>query len=194
MFLTLGCIVLAPAAVAGIGLAVSAISTGVGLYAQSRAASQQQDAQDRMSASEKQRALAEGSATRLKQQQEDQARAFDLQKIQKESQAAIATARTSAGEGGVSGGSVDALVADFSRQELDYRESSNRQKQFSDLNYDDLIKAQSTGSAFNLARINQPVSQPNFFGAALRIGSAGLDAATYYNNSLDTKARTALRA
>ncbi|MFR0657054.1 hypothetical protein SB719_21145, partial [Pantoea sp. SIMBA_079] len=57
------------------------------------------------------------AATQLRMQQEQKAASQELQKSQTEAAQARATAETAAGEAGVSGLSVDSLIADYYNQE-----------------------------------------------------------------------------
>ncbi len=65
------------------------------------------------------------------QSEEDEAASSEQIQIQREGAQARATARVAAGEAGVSGLSVDALLADFDRQEAEYSGSIQRTREFS---------------------------------------------------------------
>lgn len=87
-------------------------------------------------------------------------------------------ARVSAGESGVSGLSVDALMADFSRQEQKYRYGvQSNLKRTTDQAQMEKKGAATRGqsrvnSAFSSTR---PISKPSFLQPALQIGAGGLD-------------------
>jgi hypothetical protein len=86
-------------------------------------------------------------------------------------------ARVSAGEAGVSGLSVDALLSDFSTQEERYLGRVDQNYQTTrDAYQDERIGAFDTARA-RINSVGTP-TKPNFLGAALRIGAAGVNART----------------
>ena len=160
---------------AAIGL--GAAQTGVSLVGQSQAASAQAKAQAQASVAERQRYLQEVSSMRVQQGQEQIAAAQQIQKAQQRAREARATARVSAGESGVAGLSVDALVNDLSRQEAEYRFATQQQTQMADVGRQ--MQLQNAGLAFtnNMLSINRPIQRPDFLGSALSGATTGL--ATY---------------
>lgn len=97
---------------------------------------------------------------------------------------ARAKARVAAGEAGVSGISVDALVNDYSASEGRFRDTlrNNLSMEKDQANMRVKGYAAQSWSQFN----SQKVQQPSFLGAALRIGGAGFDAFNaVYPNGLD---------
>lgn len=115
--------------------------------------------------------------TRLNQQ--GVADSNELSEVALRKRKAKATARVAAGEAGVSGLSLDALLGDFDRTEARYRDSVAQQGEFDHLASQDRIAdfAADRESRINRAR-PQPVARPSFLGAALRVAgdaaSAGL--------------------
>lgn len=101
---------------------------------------------------------------------------------------AAGTARVAAGEAGVGGVSVDALLGDFERQQLAYTSSTLRNEKFAALQLaseKDAIHSQTEGRI--LSALPQPVQKPDFFGAALRIGTdllGGYGDMTYFDKNL----------
>ncbi|OUU73506.1 MAG: hypothetical protein CBC27_03390 [Opitutia bacterium TMED67] len=144
------------------------------IQGQRQQAEMQQQAQANASVQERQRYLAEVSAMRTQQQQEMIARAQRIQEANRKAMEARATARVSAGESGVSGLSVDALMGDLTRKEAEYTFSEQRQAEMTDVNRQ--IQLQESGIGFNrnMLRINKPIEQPDYLGSALGGIQSGL--------------------
>tara|TARA_R100000655_G_scaffold55506_1_gene93568 strand:- start:3764 stop:4279 length:516 start_codon:yes stop_codon:yes gene_type:complete len=159
------------AAVSALVGGAQTISSVVG---QRQQAEMQQQAQATASSQERQRYLAEVSAMRTQQQQEMVARAQRIQEANRKAMEARATARVSAGESGVSGLSVDALMGDLTRKEAEYTFSEQRQAEMTDVNRQ--IQLQESGIGFNrnMLRINKPIEQPDYLGSALGGIQSGL--------------------
>ncbi len=109
----------------------------------------------------------------LRQQQEDEKASQDIQQVQIEAAKARATARVSAGEAGVSGLSVDSLLADYYRQEDVFRESVRRNRQLGRLqSREDIkgLKAQAEGRIASVRPyVPEPIVRPSFLGTGLQI-------------------------
>jgi len=144
--------------------------------AQNDAIRQQQEYQNRLIALENERYQAESNAIRARQLQEQQALARQRQQASQEVRSAKATALVQAGEAGISGLSVDALLADFTRQELNYQEAVLREQQNKDAYYNEQLRQNRMQSSFNMAEINRPITrQPIAYpsSTALGLGIAG---------------------
>jgi Na+-translocating ferredoxin:NAD+ oxidoreductase RnfG subunit len=160
-------------------LAIAAIVSGV-LTAASSAASQKQaaDAQERQqkiaAQQERQRYLEEVTSLRSQEAQEQVARSQRLQEAEVKGKEAKASAVVAAGEGGVAGLSVEALVANISRKEATYAFSEKKQAEM--IGIGRTLELQSAGSGYqrNLLTINRPIQQPNYLNAALEGTQAGL--------------------
>ncbi len=117
--------------------------------------------------------LQQSQQLHLRDQQEDESASQDIQKVQIEAAKARATARVAAGEAGVSGLSVDSLLADFYRQEDVFRESVRRNRQLGRLQTKEDIKglrAQAQGRIASVRPyIPEPIVRPNFLGTGLQI-------------------------
>ena len=115
-------------------------------------------------------------------QQEEAAAAYAREHgVQLEAEKTTARAITAAGEAGVSGLSVSALIDDYTRQEVDYRFQSqtqleNQRKQTESQLRGEQIQGQGRVDSVK-PYMPQPVSYPSLLGAALRVGS---DAAGAY--------------
>lgn len=155
-----------------IGLAVA--QTGATIMGQRQAAKTQEKVQANASKAERQRYLHEVSSMRIQQGQEQVAAAQRLQESTKKAREARATARVSAGEAGVAGLSVDALINDLTRKEAEYNFNTQKQLQMSDVNRTMQLEQAGLGFTNNMLRINKPIEQPNYLGAALSGAQTGL--------------------
>ena len=153
------------------GLALGALSSGasaLGARQQARmqyqAQLQQNEMQRRMqaqaAAAERQRAGQEATSLRMRQAQEQEAVGRELEQVGLKSQAALARARVSAGESGVAGASVDALMGDYMRQEAGYRSALLRQQELSGVGTGLGLEQIGLASQQRLMGINQPISDP----------------------------------
>ena len=143
---------------------VQAIGTRQQAKAQYQAQLQQNEMQRRMqaqsAAAERQRALQEQTSLRMRQAQEQEAVGRELEQVGLKSQAALARARVSAGESGVAGASVDALMGDYMRQEAGYRSALLRQQELSGVGTGLGLEQIGLASQQRLIGINQPIAEP----------------------------------
>ena len=158
--------------------AVSAIVGGAqtvsSIAGQRQQARMQEQAQRTATQQERQRYLAEVSAMRTQQQQEMIARAQRIQEASRKAMEARATARVSAGESGVSGLSIDALLGDLTRKESEYTFSEQRQAEMLDVSRDIQLSEAGIGFNRNMLRINKPIEQPDYLGSAIGGFQSGL--------------------
>ena len=173
--------------------ALPAISAGVGAgsailgYAGQRQQAKQQAAyQAQSAAAERQRALQEQSSIRMRQAQEQEATARELEQVSRKSQEALARARVSAGEAGVAGASVQALMDDYTRQEAGYRAATLRQQELRGVGTQLGLEQAGLASQQRLISINQPIDRPSLLTAGLGAISSGLSG---YRTGLDIKSR-----
>tara|TARA_Y100001951_G_C11295583_1_gene275313 strand:+ start:3448 stop:3999 length:552 start_codon:yes stop_codon:yes gene_type:complete len=162
---------------------VGAAGTVSSIQGQRYQADAQAQAQKVASAQERQRYLAEVSAMRMQEQQEMITRSQRLQAAAKGAMEAKATARVSAGEAGVSGLSVQALLSDLTRKEADYTFSEQKQAELTSVNRELQLKEAGIGFNRNMLRINQPIEPPNYIGAALGGLQSGLSTYTSLYNA-----------
>lgn len=150
--------------------------------AQNQAIRDQQAYQQKLIELENQRSMTEANAIRTRQLQEQQAMARERQKVSQAGASQRSTAIVSAGEAGVSGLSVDALLADFKMQELNYQESISAEQKNRDSYYMQQLEQNRVQSAFTMAELNrpitsQPIARPS--SAALGIQIAGQAVGSY---------------
>jgi hypothetical protein len=111
---------------------------------------------------------------RIQQGQEQIASAQRVADSSRKAMEARATARVSSGEAGVAGLSVDALINDMTRKEAEFNARTQQQTQFSDVNRKLQLRDAGLGFSNNMLRINKPIEQPNYLGAALSGAQTGL--------------------
>lgn len=124
-------------------------------------------------------------ALRVQQQQDEDQAEEEIFQNQVAARQARSRAKTAAGESGVTGLSVDALLADFERQEANFKDAvtanlANRDQQRRLEENSALTRYQS--------RVNsrQPVSRPSLTGTALNLASQGLTIKQDYDRLNDT--------
>lgn len=185
-------------ALAGIGLAIGVAQSYTQYQsqmdyanaqerAQNDAIRQQQAYQNRLIQLENERYVAETNAVRARQLQEKQALAIQQNQASKEFRSAQATALVQSGEAGVTGLSVDSLLADFTRQELGYQEGILREQQNKDAYYTEQLRQNRLASAFTMAEMNrpitsQPIARPSSTAFGLELLGKGVGAYESYLN------------
>ena len=153
---------------------MDAASAGTQVIGQRQQAKTQAKVQANASKAERQRYLQEVSSMRVQQGQEQVAAAQRIQESARKAREARSTARVSAGEAGVAGLSVDALINDLAKQEAEYNFATQQQLQMNDVGRQ--IQLQNAGLGFtnNMLRINRPIEQPDYLGAAISGAQTGM--------------------
>lgn len=161
-------------------LAISAASGVANYMAQSAQADAQEDYNRQLNKNAEQAYVNDLEALRLQQVQDEKQAKQKIIQNQKEALAARSRAKTAAGEAGVSGLSVDALLADFENQEAQFKDSvvenlDNRNQQ----RFQESIAAGTRlQSRQNSA---QPVSRPSLLGTGLQIAGSSVGTLQDYN-------------
>jgi hypothetical protein len=155
-------------------IAMGTASTAASVVGQQQQAKAQARSQANASAAERQRYLQEVSSMRVQQGQEQVAAAQRVNESARKAREARATARVSAGEAGVAGLSVDALINDLTKQEAEFNFATQQQLQMNDVGRS--MQLENAGLSFtnNMLRINKPIEQPNYLGAALSGAQTGM--------------------
>ena len=156
----------------GIGMAVA--SAGTQVYGQQQQAKTQAKVQANASAAERQRYLQEVSSMRVQQGQEEVAAAQRVNASARKAREARATARVSAGEAGVAGLSVDALINDLTREEAEFNFATQQQLQMNDVGRSMQLENAGFGFTNNMLRINKPIEGPDYLGTAISGAQTGL--------------------
>ena len=163
-----------PAAIPIATAILGAGSAGLQYAGQRRQAKQQAQFQQRAADAERQRSLMEQRSIRIRQAQEQEATAREIGEVSKKAREAMATATVSAGESGVAGLSVDALLDDYTRQEATYRMGVTRQQEMKDLQTGLALTDAGFRSQNRLIDINRPINRPSFLTGAVNVASSGL--------------------
>ena len=171
-------------------LAITAASAGASHIGQRQQASAQANYQQQLMAAEQQRQQQAETNLRLRQQDEQEARSRELAKVSQEARAMASRNITAAGEAGISGASVDALLAEGTRRELDFYESLDRQGQLQDTAYSREIAAGRAGSEMRIQDINRPVSRPSFANLAIDLAGAGMSSYDFGQRLYQTKSQS----
>jgi len=157
-----------------VGLAVA--SGGAQYIGQRRMAKQQAAYQAQAAAAERQRFLQEQTSIRMRQAQEQEAVGRELEQVSRKSQEALARARVSAGEAGVAGASVQALMDDYVRQEGGYRAALLRQQELGQVATGLQLEQAGFGTQQRQIGINRPIARPDFLTTALSTATSALGA------------------
>lgn len=154
-----------PFTMAQIGLTIAGGAAQYG--SQVQAAKAQAAAQRRASALEIRRNQQSMSAERLRESQEDTARAAERHKAQREADEIRATGITAGEEAGVSGNAVGLAVAEVDRANADLQSMLSLQERMDDASRS--MAFEGTGMAFlqNMQRINKPIQQPDLLGTLI---------------------------
>jgi hypothetical protein len=178
-----------PATIAAVAsLAISAAGTAASVQGQKNAADAQLEQQRGLTAANgvvlnEQLAASREQATQLRMQeaQQQESIARENEKARLASQRGRATAIVSAGEAGVSGSSVDALLSEYGAQLGQFREATNRQQQLNSQATNAQVatvqtgaRGQAMGARFQNLQINAPVVGPNYGAAIAQFGASAL--------------------
>jgi hypothetical protein len=157
-------------------VATSVGSNIAGFVGARQQAKAQQQYQAQAAQAERQRFQQEQTSLRMRQAQEQEAVGRELEQVSRKSQAALARARVSAGEAGVAGASVQALMDDYMRQEAGYRSALLRQQELGGISTAMGLEQAGFATQQRQIGINQPIDRPSFLTAALGTVSSGLRA------------------
>ena len=150
------------------------VSPMVSYAGQRQQAKAQAKSQAQAAAAERQRFQQEQTSMRMRQAQEQEAVGRELEQVSRKSQAALARARVSAGEAGVAGASVQALMDDYMRQEAGYRGALLRQQELGGIATGMGLEQAGFATQQRQIGINQPINKPSFLTAGLGALSGGL--------------------
>ena len=171
------------------GLVLSAAASAASIAQQRQQAKSQEKFQDSLTEASNAGAEATISSLRVSQGQERESAAREGQQAQLAGRSAASTATVAAGEAGVSGNSVQALLADFEMQQGTYQETIQRQQQINDANTDEQARGVATGANYQALSINAPIARPNYVAEVLRFGGTATGyAADVYGRNPSKKA------
>ena len=171
---------------AAVAAAVQVAAVGAQFIGARRQAKAQAAYQAQAAAAERQRFLQEQTSIRMRQAQEQEAVGRELEQVSRKSQEALARARVSAGEAGVAGASVQALMDDYTRQEGAYRQALLRQQELGQVATAMGLEQAGFATTQRQIGIRQPISRPSALTAGLQAISGGLSG---YAAGLDIQSR-----
>ncbi len=174
-------------AVASTQLAIATLGQMYGMYQQGQNARLQrqyeQEQYERTAENATASAVNQYNALLMRQRQEEAAASQAISESAMRAAQAASTARVTAGEAGTAGLSVDALLSDYKRQELGFAQTTIRNQVWQNAQIALSMKGiQAQQQAQMTAAMPRPVARPDYVGALLRIGEAGLaSVGTYYD-------------
>lgn len=154
--------------------ALNVASTVAGVEGQRQQAKAQNAYNDQQAKNAMEAYRANLAQTNLMQSQEHAAATQKVNENNRAAEAAKAKALVSAGESGISGLSVDTLLADLSGEQARYNESVNQNYQNASMALDNQRTNARVNAASQINSLKTPQS-PDYLGAALRIGQATYD-------------------
>ena len=159
-----------PAIMGGLGVASSAMQF-VGQRQQARAQMALQSQQIRAA---QQKLGFQRTAAILERQQQEEAVAQEKGKVAARGEAITARARVAAGEAGVSGLSVQALMDDYIRQQAGQVAALTSQDKLYALRHGLNLEQLGLASEQEILKLSKPIQQPSFLRGALSIASGGI--------------------
>lgn len=123
------------------------------------------------------------SSLRIQQSENRESAARELDKAKRVNTRAKSSAVVAAGEAGITGNSVDALLNEYSAEFGRYSEATTRQTKMQDDSYADQATAMVTGAKQQNLSIQAPIAGPNYAASAVNVASSGLGAYASYNPS-----------
>ena len=182
------CVAIAGFTAAQVGAATSAItaigSAMLSIRGQQVAAKAQRQAQAAATERARQKHLADITASRVKQGMENEVLTQQLVENTKRAEAARATAATSAIENNKSGVSVNAMLADYTRQEGDTAFGLVRQAQFGNISRDFGLEQQAMAFSNEVGNINKPIAQPNYGATLLGLANTATGIYSQYQTNV----------
>ena len=162
---------------AAVSAGIGALSAGLSFVGQRQQARQQAAFQAQASTAELGRLAAERTSIIARQAQEQEAVGRELEQVRKKSREALSRATVAAGESGVAGASVQALMDDYMRQEGTYRAAVLRQQALREVSGGMALEQAGLASQQRLIAINQPISKPSFLSGVLGVASGAMSGA-----------------
>jgi len=164
-------------------LVLTAASTAMSVNAQQEQASAQEAANQRQYQNSMKAMAANVNQTNAEHMQQREAAIQKLDENNMNARAARSTAQVSAGENGISGMSVDALLSDLGNRQQRFNSSVTTNYQNAEMAINNQRENIGIDAASQINSLKTP-SMPDYAGAALRIGTAAYD---YYNPRISDK-------
>ena len=164
-------------------MALSAAQAGMSIRAQQVQAETQEKVQANASEMERRRYLNEASALRIRENQEAIAAAQKIQYNQIKGEEAKSTARTAAGEAGVTGQAVNQTIAALEQAQAKGNFSIAQNMKMKNVQNELRLRDMGLNHQNNLLRINKPIEEVDYFGSVMdgalfgmQMGSLGKEA------------------
>jgi len=152
-------------------------ASGVAQFAgQRQQAKQQAEFQRQSIAAAQKKAQMQGTAAILERQQQEKAVAQEKGRATKAGEAIVSRAVVSAGEAGVSGLSVQALMDDYIRQQAGQVAALTSQDKLYALRHGLNLQQLGMASEQEILGLSKPINKPSALGLALNVGSSALGA------------------
>lgn len=161
-----------PVTLAAASFAVTTVSTIGSTVMQAQQASAEAEYRDAQIAQSHQAAVENYDLLQLRREQEREAASQQVEANQREALRATERARTAAGEAGVTGLSVDALLGDLYGQEARFRNNVAVNLEAVNSDIDQSASDVRTGTINQITSLPQ-ISRPDYFGAGARLAGAG---------------------
>lgn len=158
-------------------LVLTAASSAATVYQQQQAADAQVAANQRQYQNTMRAMAANVNQTNAEHMQQREAAMQKLDENNMNARAARSTAQVSAGESGISGMSVDALLSDLGNRQQRYNSAVTTNYQNAEMAINNQRENIGIDAASQINSLKTPAA-PDYMGAALRIGTAAYD---YYN-------------
>jgi len=159
---------------AAIGAIAGVASAGVGYIGQRQQAKAQAAYQAQSIAASQRKAGFQRTSQLLESQQKQMALAQETGKITKAAQERLASATVSAGEAGVSGLSVQALMDDYVRQQAGLQAAVTTQEKLYGLQTGMSLQQIGLASQQEILGLSQPINRPSLLVSGLQAVSGGL--------------------
>jgi MarR-like DNA-binding transcriptional regulator SgrR of sgrS sRNA len=164
-------------------LVLTAASTAMSVNAQQEQASAQEAANRRQYENSMKAMAANVNQTNAEHMQQREAAMQKLDENNMQARAARSTAQVSAGENGISGMSVDALLSDLGNRQQRFNSAVTTNYQNAEMAINNQRENIGIDTASQINSLKTP-AMPDYAGAALRIGTAAYD---YYNPRISDK-------
>ena len=146
---------------------MSVAQAGMSIQGQKQQADAQRQVQRNASEAERRRYLNEAASQRIRDAQQSIADAQKIQFNQRQGIKTKATARTAAGEAGVTGQAVSQLIQSIDRQQAGDNFAIQQNIAMRNVQSDLRLRDMGLNHQNNLLRINKPIDKPNVLGALM---------------------------
>lgn len=157
-------------------LALAVVQAGQQIGAQQSQLAQQKDIFNATEKSATNNAFETYNALARRQIEDSSSLQTSMNQNAERARAARSTAAVSAAEAGTGGASVEALLGEYTRAELNYQAGLIRKQRFVDIQYENEKRAARYGAQSAINAAVPTAAGPDYIGAALRIGGGYIDA------------------